>query len=167
MSDFKGDVIALRMVVLGLWVALGASAVQAALGQAPSAFAAASSSSALPSAKMAAATSNARSSLYTLHEVTLESGTLVREYVTPAGIVFVVTWQGPVLPDLSLLLGNYFSAFKAEAEQARRLGRRGSPTTVRQTDLVVVSSGRMRNFFGHAYAPDLVPTGLNIQDVLQ
>ena len=32
--------------------------------------------------------------------------------------------------------------------------------------LVLRSNGRMRQFFGYAYAPALVPAGLNIQDVL-
>jgi hypothetical protein len=38
---------------------------------------------------------------------------------------------------------------------------------VNQAGLVVESSGRMRNFFGHAYAPDLIPAGVTVQDVLQ
>ena len=166
MSDFNVHAGALRIVWLALWVALGMGEVQAALGQAPSALPPASPSSAVPSAKMSAATNKASPTLYTLHEITLDSGTLVREYASPAGIVFAVTWQGPVLPDLSLLLGSYFSTFKAETEQARQMGRRGSPVTVNQGSLVVVSSGRMRNFFGYAYAPDLIPTSVNIQDVL-
>ena len=157
---------AFRMVLPGLLVALGVGDVQAALGQAHSTLPAASTSIAVPSAKMLANRTNGSVSLYVLHEVQLENGTLVREYATPAGIVFAVTWQGPVLPDLRLLLGGYFSTFKAETDQARLVGRRGSSVHVDRDGLVIVSSGRMRNFFGHAYAPDLIPAGVNIQDVL-
>jgi hypothetical protein len=105
--------------------------------------------------------------VYTRHEVQLENGTTVREFVTPEGLVFAVAWRGPVLPDLQALLGNYFKTFKAETEQARTMGRRGSPVSIERDGLIIRSSGRMRNFFGYAYAPSLVPAGVNISDVLQ
>jgi hypothetical protein len=71
------------------------------------------------------------------------------------------------LPHLDVLLGVYFNTFRLETEQARLLGRRGAPLDMTRDGLVVRSNGRMRNFFGHAYAIDLVPAGLNIKDVLQ
>jgi hypothetical protein len=79
----------------------------------------------------------------------------------------VTPGQGPVLPDLSALLGTYFNTFKLETERARAAGRRGGPVNIVHPDLVSQSGGRMRNFFGHAYAPALIPAGLNIKDVLQ
>ena len=36
---------------------------------------------------------------YTVHLLTLPSGTVVREYVAPSGTVFGVAWAGPTLPD--------------------------------------------------------------------
>ncbi len=104
---------------------------------------------------------------YTVEETRLENGTSIREYATPAGLVFAVAWQGPVLPDLSVLLGNYFHAFKLETDQARLLGRRGAPVDMSRDTLVVRSNGRMRNFFGHAYATDLVPSGVSVKDIFQ
>ncbi len=154
-------------LLLGLLLAISAGAANATLGQSPWAAGAAAASSAVPAAKMQAVTSVAPSSLYALHEVQLENGTSVREYATPAGIVFAVSWQGPVLPDLSALLGTYFSTFKQETERVRAAGRRGGPVSIEHPDLVIQSSGRMRNFFGHAYAPALIPVGVNIKDVLQ
>ena len=109
----------------------------------------------------------APSSLYTLHEVQLENGISIREYARSDGIVFAVSWQGPVLPDLSALLGTYFNTFKLEAERVRAAGRRGGPVSVAYGDLVMQSSGRMRDFYGHAYAPRLIPAGVKINDVLQ
>ncbi len=156
-----------RLLLLGLLLAASAGGVMAALGKAPSTRPAASTSTPAAGARMSAATPAPRSSLYTLHEVQLENGTSVREYATPAGLVFAVAWRGPVLPDLRALLGDYFSTFKLETDQARLAGRRGSPVNIERAGLVVRSNGRMRNFFGHAYAPDLVPAGVDIQDVLQ
>ena len=109
----------------------------------------------------------ARLGSYTVQETRLENGTNVQEYATPTGLVFAVAWQGPVLPNLDMLLGNYFNTFKLETDQARLLGRRGASVDMSRDGLVVRSSGRMRNFFGHAYATDLVPAGVSIKDILQ
>ena len=118
-------------------------------------------------AKMLALPPAVRLGSYTVQETRLENGTNVQEYATLTGLVFAVAWQGPVLPNLDVLLGNYFNTFKLETDQARLLGRRGAPVDMSRDGLVVRSSGRMRNFFGHAYATDLVPAGVSIKDVLQ
>jgi hypothetical protein len=167
MIDLNICIDTVRMLLLGLVLAGSAGDGMAALGKAPSIVPAASSASPMPGPKALAARSTVQSNLYTLHEVQLENGTTVREYATPAGLVFAISWRGPVLPDLHALLGDYFSTFKLETDQARMAGRRGSPVNMESADLVVRSNGRMRNFFGHAYAPALIPVGVNIQDVLQ
>jgi hypothetical protein len=154
------------MSSLILALLLGAAPALAALGQAPT-VALASSSPSVPAVRLLAVTSAARSGRYTSHPIQLENGTLVQEYATPTGVVFAVAWRGPVLPDLSLMLGEYFSRFKAETDQARALGKRGSPVNLVSDKLIVRSSGRMRSFVGYAYAPELVPAGVNINDVLQ
>ena len=141
-----------------------ASPAWAALGQMSSRQVALSSPS---GARMLALPPAARLGSYTVQETRLENGTNVQEYATPTGLVFAVAWQGPVLPNLDMLLGNYFNTFKLETDQARLLGRRGAPVDMSRDGLVVRSSGRMRNFFGHAYATDLVPAGVSIKDVLQ
>lgn len=151
-----------NVLLLGLWLTLGAGGALAALGQAPS-----RPSSTAASAPVRAAQSLPTSALYSVHEVPLENGTRVREYSNLEGVVFAVTWRGPVLPDLKDLLGAHFSAFKQEVEQARAIGKRGGPVSIRRPELVLSSGGRMRNFFGHAYAPDLVPTGVTVDDLLQ
>ncbi|MEO8121810.1 MAG: DUF2844 domain-containing protein [Rhodoferax sp.] len=156
-----------RVLLFILALAASSGEVMAALGRGPSELPATLSSNPASSARMSAASSALRSSLYTLHEVQLENGTSIREYATPAGLVFAVTWRGPVLPDLNALLGDYFKTFKIETEQMRLAGGRGSPVSIDGGGLVVRSNGRMRNFFGYAYVPDLVPAGVNIKDVLQ
>ncbi len=142
-----------------------ASPAWAALGQLSSR--PVTSSSSPSGARMLALPSTARSGSYTVQETQLENGTNVREYATLTGLVFAVAWQGPVLPDLSVLLGSYFNTFKLETDQARLLGRRGAPVDMSRDGLVVRSNGRMRNFFGHAYATDLVPSDVSVKDILQ
>jgi hypothetical protein len=139
----------------------------AALGQAPSRLVASAGASGTSGTRVLAIVPTARVGSYTVQETQLENGTTVREYATPAGMVFAVAWQGPVLPDLDVLLGGYFNTFKLETDQARLLGRRGAPVDMARDGLVVRSNGRMRNFFGHAYALDLIPAGLAIKDVLE
>lgn len=152
-------------LTLGALLMASASGVMATLGSAPSAVA--STPTLVSSARKLAATPTGRTGTYTLSESQFDSGTLVREYVTPAGQVFALAWRGPVLPDLSAFLGDYFRAFKVEAQQVREKGIRGSPVFIEGDGLVMRSSGRMRNFFGYAYVPTLVPAGVNIHDVLQ
>ena len=136
----------------------------AALGQAP--FSPAPAVASAPKPRLLAP-SSVLTSAYTVHEAQLETGTLVREYANASGQVFAVTWRGPVLPDLNQWLGDHFGAFKQGADQLRLAGRRGAPINLVQEGLVVQSNGRMRNFFGHAYVPALVPPSIEINDVLQ
>ena len=100
---------------------------------------------------------------YTVHEITSGDGTLIREYVTPAGKVFGVSWTGPTIPDLGQLLGAYNTEFQT-AIHAKR-GRRSS-VAVRHADLVVESSGHMRAFRGRAYLNSMLPSGVT-EDVVQ
>lgn len=149
-------------------LALHLGSAHATLGQTPSPSPQVRNTAAATSAQQRAATATAmQSGLYTLHQRIQDNGTTVWEYANVAGQVFAVQWRGPVLPDLSALLGSYFQGFHQDTAQARAQGRHGSPVSVDRTDLVLRSNGRMRNFFGYAYAPALVPTGVLVADVLQ
>ncbi|HKO04443.1 MAG TPA: DUF2844 domain-containing protein [Candidatus Acidoferrales bacterium] len=100
---------------------------------------------------------------YTLHEISAPGGRVVREYVSPSGVVFGVAWEGPAMPDLSSLLGSYFSQFQeASASPHRRHG----PLYVQTGQLVVVSGGHQRAFRGLAYVSGLIPEGLS-KDVIR
>jgi hypothetical protein len=114
------------------------------------------SSIAADQAHLRASTRVTRADGYTLHEMRSDSGTVVREYASPTGTVFAVSWQGPFLPDMKQLLGAHFDEY-ARATKARR--RRG-PIVVREPGLVVEMSGHPRSFSGRAYVPDLVPPGV-------
>ncbi|MEJ2009185.1 MAG: DUF2844 domain-containing protein, partial [Acidobacteriota bacterium] len=90
------------------------------------------------------------------------NGRVVREYVSPAGLVFGVAWQGPTMPDLRQLLGSHFAQLQ-QAAQSRR--HRGGPLVVETKDFVLVSSGHMRAFHGVAYVPSLLPANVRAEVV--
>lgn len=100
---------------------------------------------------------------YTVQEIQMPSGTVVREYVSPASIVFAVTWNGPQMPDLRQLFGSKYFGEWQDAVKAQ--GLRHRPMQVRQSDLVVQSGGHMRAHFGRAYVPQLVPQGVSVDQL--
>ena len=101
-----------------------------------------------------------RADRYTVHEMQTPPGTRVREYVSTAGTVFAVAWDGPWQPDLRQLLGTYFEPYvqAASTARARRPGR--GPLLIQEPGFVVQLGGRPRAFAGRAYVPLLVPQGL-------
>lgn len=93
---------------------------------------------------------------YRVHEITAANGLVVKEYVSPAGLVFGVSWQSSTMPNLQPLLGN--SMADLQAALSARTGRAGrGPLIVRTARLVFTSGGHMRAFHGYAYVPSLVP----------
>lgn len=99
---------------------------------------------------------------YRVHEITLPSSTTLREFVAPSGVVFAVTWQGPIRPDLRQALGQYFEPF-VSAPRGKFADRRH--VQIQQGDLVVQMSGHMRALFGRAYLLSAVPSGVNMGDL--
>jgi len=99
---------------------------------------------------------------YSMHEISLPSGTVVHEYLSPAGKVFGVTWQGPRIPDLRQLLGAFSSQLAAAANQPHYNHRHLS---VQTPDVVFESSGRMSRFVGRAWVPALVPLDFSLSDL--
>jgi len=100
---------------------------------------------------------------YTVEEV--DTGAVrVREYVSPAGVVFAVAWNGLSPPDLDALLGSYAAAFRdADRQVPRTPGRRSR--AVRTPRLVVERWGHMRNWQGRAYDPALLPAGVSVDEI--
>jgi hypothetical protein len=99
--------------------------------------------------------------------VTLASGLVLKEFANAEGLVFAVSWRGPVVPDLPPLLGAYFPMFKQAQEASLHAGKRGSPLRLAKDGLVVQASGRSPHFFGYAYVTRLVPPGINVKNVVQ
>ena len=97
---------------------------------------------------------------YDVHEITSPKGLVVREFVSPAGVVFGVTWQSPQMPDLQQVLGDHNMIELQQALAVQTRHHSGAPLIVRTAKLVFVSGGHMRSFHGYAYVPSLVPANL-------
>ena len=100
---------------------------------------------------------------YEVHEIATPGGGKVREYLTLDGRVFAVSWKGPSIPDLRQLLGTYYDRF-AQAAAAPHPGRHRA-LRVEQPGLVVQSAGRMRNFYGRAWDPQLLPQNFSTASI--
>jgi len=94
---------------------------------------------------------------YSVKQLSSINGRVVREYVSPAGMVFGVAWQGPTMPDLRQLLGSHFTQLQQTAQSRRH---RGGPLVIQTKDLVLISGGHMRAFRGLAYVPSLLPANV-------
>jgi hypothetical protein len=99
---------------------------------------------------------------WSLHSMRGDDGVTVHEYASPDGVVFAVTWSGPVRPDMAALLGSYF----ANVASAARRGRRGTgPLVERNGDLQIESIGHQGQFTGKAWLPRLVPARVDMGDL--
>jgi hypothetical protein len=101
---------------------------------------------------------------YVVHEIT-SSGTVVREFVSPAGAVFGVAWEGQFPPDLQRLLGPYYQQAQQASKPEQQARRRGAPVVIETPGLVMYESGHMRSFHGQAYIPQLVPKGIPVSEI--
>jgi hypothetical protein len=101
-----------------------------------------------------------RTSAYTLHELQSPAGVTIREYYAPGGTVFGVAWEGPWPPDMRQLLGPYFEQFQRATGAARNTRRTRGVLMVNDGSLIVRISGHARAFSGFAYAPGLLPQGV-------
>jgi hypothetical protein len=99
---------------------------------------------------------------YRLHELQLTSGTVVREFAGSDGKVFAVAWNGPTVPNLREILGQYFDSY-VTAAKAPHSGHHH--LQIRQSDLVVQAGGHMRSFSGVAYLPQALPDGVPVGDL--
>ena len=102
---------------------------------------------------------------YLMHEITSATGTVVREFVSPAGVVFGVAWEGQFPPDLQQLLGPYYQQAQQAATPEQQPRRRGAPVVIESPGLVMRETGHMRSFHGQAYIPQLVPQGVQVSEI--
>ncbi|CAE6883605.1 DUF2844 domain-containing protein [Paraburkholderia domus] len=144
-----------------LFATLSPLASYATLGGAPST--GTSSPTMLRAAPQSASASNtgvahkSATAPYTVRESRDADGVTIREYVLPSSVVFAVTWEGPIRPDMTALLGSYFPNFVAAGEsRARGTG----PLIEGNDDFRIESAGRLGHFFGMAYLPRLMPANV-------
>ena len=100
---------------------------------------------------------------YTVQEVTSDAVT-VREYISPAGIVFAIAWNGLIHPDLAPLLGSHAGEYTQALRQAPpKPGRRH--LSLKTSQIIVEKWGQMRNLQGRAYIPALIPAGVSVDEI--
>jgi hypothetical protein len=102
-----------------------------------------------------------RASRYVVYEVATPALT-VAQYVSPAGKVFAVRWQGRAAPDLKRLLGAHYAVYMSALAT-----RRGSHHVLELAlpNLVVQATRYLRYGSGRAYVPALLPQGLAPEEV--
>ena len=99
---------------------------------------------------------------YSVRQSVDANGVTIREYLLPANVVFAVTWQGPIRPNMRALLCSYFTNYVA----AGQTGVRGSgPLIEGNDDFRIESAGRLGNFSGMAWLPRLLPAGVRPGDL--
>ncbi len=94
---------------------------------------------------------------YSVHQIKRSDGALLREFVSPSGQVFGIGWQGPMMPNLSQLLGPSYALFQQAPPPAHHHG----PISVHIASLVVQTGGHMRDFHVRAYLENLLPSGVS------
>jgi Protein of unknown function (DUF2844) len=100
---------------------------------------------------------------YTVYVIGSDSA-VIREYVSSSGVVFGIAWNGMLHPDLTQLLGSYAGEYQEAVQKTPR--KPGQRRLQVKTDRVVVQKwGHMRNLQGRAYAPALIPPGVNIDEI--
>jgi hypothetical protein len=105
----------------------------------------------------------AENSQYSVQELTLESGTLVKEYINSSGMVCGISWQGPFKPDLRLFLGE--KAFHRMYPSTSQKPLDHHHSSINTSDLVIISRSEGRSFSGKAFLPLLTPENIRFDQI--
>lgn len=96
------------------------------------------------------------------HEITMADGSSIREFVTPSGVVFAITWSTRFKPDLESLLGAHATTYAAAASEAMSAPGIRRHVELRRGDLVVHSTAHLNAYVGKAWLQSLVPQGVAV-----
>lgn len=105
--------------------------------------------------------SNTQQGGVSVYTQTLPSGLSVQEYISGNGVVFAVTWSGPSLPNLQVLLGSYFKDYLVAIKESRR------SIYLSTENVIIQSSGMMGAFQGFAFLPKQAPAGFTPSQLSQ
>jgi hypothetical protein len=94
-----------------------------------------------------------------MRTLTDAGNTTINEYATNTGEVIAYAWQGPTMPDLRELLGEYAASYRAGAAAATADGNL-HVSRVARPDVIVESGGPMRGYVGRAWLPAALPPGV-------
>jgi hypothetical protein len=99
------------------------------------------------------------------NESTDTSQIRVRQYVSAAGQVYAISWNGPAAPDLTALLGAWSGIYRQEALAALPTAPSLHASRVDRSDVVVETAVRLRSFSGRAWLPGAIPAGVLLTDI--
>jgi hypothetical protein len=101
--------------------------------------------------------------LYKVESYKVSSVTNIREYIAKDGIVFAVSWKGQFKPNLSELLGTHYRTLTNAIANKRHGGR--AAVYINRHDIVIESNGHPGYFFGKAYLPAVMPSGMKESEI--
>ena len=102
---------------------------------------------------------------YSIETITV-AGMQIKEYVSADGVVFAVAWKGTGVPDLKVLLGEYFEEYREGLRAARsRTPRVREPFRMKSDRFVIERAGHSRSLLGRAYLPTHLPPGFIPEDI--
>ncbi|MHB1286583.1 MAG: DUF2844 domain-containing protein [Leptospirales bacterium] len=103
-----------------------------------------------------------------IHTITSSSRTY-REYVTPGGTVFAVTWQGMHPPHLKTVLGAYAAEYREAIVRARTQTNypaiRSRFLRVTTAHLLIDGGGQPRTLSGRVILPAQIPPGFPVDQI--
>jgi hypothetical protein len=102
---------------------------------------------------------------YSVQEIQSAGSTVVREYVSAAGKVFGVAWEGRWPPDLRQVLGSFFDQYVQAARTQSGVRGVRRPFSIKSQGLVVQIGGHPRAFFGRAYLAEQLPANVRAEDI--
>lgn len=105
--------------------------------------------------------SNTQQSGVVVYTHRLPSGIILQEYLSANGTIFAVTWSGPSLPNLEVLLGTYFKDYLVAIKESRRA------VYLNNENIIIQSSGMMGAFQGFAFLTKQAPAGFTPNNLSQ
>jgi hypothetical protein len=105
----------------------------------------------------------AQQARYSVEDVQANDGSRIRKYIADDGLVFALSWNTLYKPDLSTLLGQYFSSYAGAAKTAAQKGGIQRQFHHQTSDMVVQSGGHLHVFSGYAYLRNQFPAGVSPQ----
>jgi hypothetical protein len=99
------------------------------------------------------------------HVITTSDGSRIKEFVTPGGVVFAVSWSTRFKPRLEQLLGTHAGPYAVAARQALATPGIRHGFALDQGDLVIHASAHLNAHVGVAYLRSLVPDGVRVDEL--
>lgn len=99
---------------------------------------------------------------YDRHELRTPEGGIVHEFADRTGRVFAVTFEGPIRPDLGVLLGRHYAEYAAKAHASPNTHKVYTHTSA-TLHLSVIKGPRQ--FYSTAVVPGTVPAGVDPRDL--